>query len=143
MTLAMTAVQLSQLCPSLEHTYCVTQQVYDAFRLCSGDNNPLHISENFAHEHGFEGRVMYGNILNAFLSHFVGVLLPCDQVMIHAQDISFHAPVYLGDQLLFQAQCETVSEAVDIVIYKFKFVRNEGGKRRLVARGHVQIGFLP
>ena len=85
---------------------------------------------------------MYGNILNAFVSHFVGVLLPCPQVMIHAQDISFHAPFYLGDTLHFQAQCETVSEAVGVVIYKFKFTRDDDGKRRLIARGHVQIGLL-
>ena len=142
MSNTMTATQLSQQCPSLEHDYSVTEQVYEAFGSCSGDTNALHIDADYARSKGFVGRVMYGNILNAFVSHFVGVLLPCPQVMIHAQDISFHAPFYLGDTLHFQAQCETVSEAVGVVIYKFKFTRDDDGKRRLIARGHVQIGLL-
>ncbi len=138
----MTATQLSQQCPELTHDYVVTDRVYDAFRTCSGDINALHVDDGFAHDRGFSGRVMYGNILNAFLSHFAGMLLPTDRVMIHAQDISFHAPFYLGDTLQLQVRCETVSEAVGVVIYKFKFTRDDDGKCRLIARGHIQIGIL-
>jgi len=59
-----------------EHTFCVTQEVYKSFQDCCGDFNLLHTNESFAKEHGFRECVMYGNILNTFISYFVGMLLP-------------------------------------------------------------------
>lgn len=138
----MTATQLSQQCHELTHEYVVTDKVYEAFKACSGDTNALHVDETYACDKGFKARVMYGNILNAFLSHFVGMLLPTDRVMIHAQDIAYHAPFYLGDTLRLHATCDTVSEAAGVVIYKFKFTRDDDDKCRLIARGHIQIGIL-
>ena len=91
---------------------------------------------------GFEGRVMYGNILNAFVSHFVGMLLPSREVMIQSQNINYHKPVYLNDEILLDAGIDIVSEAVNIINYKLKFRRVTDGKSELVAKGHVQIGLL-
>ena len=85
---------------------------------------------------------MYGNILNAFISHFVGKLLPYREVMIQSQDINFHKPVYLNDDIQLEAGIDTVSEAVNIINYKLKFKRLGGAKNELVAKGHVQIGLL-
>ena len=96
----------------------------------------------FAIEKGFASQVMYGNILNAFISHFVGMLLPTRDVMIQSQDISFHKPVFLNDDIQLDASVETVSEAVNIIEYKLKFRRITEGKPELVAKGHVQIGLL-
>ncbi len=138
----MTVTELSQQCPVVTHDYEVGEQVYKAFRLCSGDENPLHVDKDYALSKGFAGPVMYGNLLNAFVSHFVGVLLPCDEIVLHSQDISYHAPVYLNDSLHFEARCDSVSEAVQAIVYRFKFTRQDGDKRRLIARGHVQIGML-
>lgn len=85
---------------------------------------------------------MYGNILNAFVSHFVGMALPTRDVMIQTQDIQFRKPVYLGDEILLKSSQEDVSEAVEIVNFKLKFYRIGGAKPELVATGHVQIGTL-
>jgi acyl dehydratase len=104
--------------------------------------NPLHTDESFARRKGFTGCVMYGNILNAFISHFVGMCLPTPYVMIQAQDISFHKPVFLNDEIVLQAAIDTVSEAVNIIKYKLKFYRTTETGRQLVAKGHVQIGLL-
>ena len=84
---------------------------------------------------------MYGNILNAFVSHFVGMLLPLKEVMILSQDISYHLPVYMNDEIVLESSIDTVSEAVNAISYKLKFYRM-GEKRQLVAKGHVQIGLL-
>jgi len=139
----MTITELAEQTAELSHTYQVTPEVYKAFQLCSQDMNPLHTDEAFAQEKGFESRVMYGNILNAFISHFVGMCLPTPDVMIQSQDISFHKPVFLNDQIALEATVDTVSEAVGIIEFKLKFRRiSEGVKPELVAKGHVQIGLL-
>ena len=121
------------------HRFTVTQAVYEAFQQCSGDFNPLHTDRGFASAKGFGDRVMYGNILNGFVSYFVGMMLPVPDVIIHSQDIVFKNPVFLDDELDFTAKVEDVSEAVGVVVFKFTF-RNAEGK--LVARGHVQIGTI-
>ena len=126
----------------IRHSYKVTQEVYDSFQHCSNDFNPLHTDRAYAIDKGFQGCVMYGNILNAFISHFVGMLLPVKEVMIQSQDIFFHKPLYLNDNILLEATVEQVSEAVNVVIFKLKFRRCIDDKVELVAKGHVQIGLL-
>ena len=139
----MTINELAEQTASLSHTYQITHEVYEHFQRCSGDMNPLHTDESFAHDKGFEGCVMYGNILTAFISHFVGMCLPTPHVMIQSQDISFHKPVFLNDDITLEASIDTVSEAVNIINYKLKFYKTVATGRQLVAKGHVQIGLLP
>jgi len=138
----MTIKELEEKTRSITYIYRVTPDIYYSFQRCSGDFNPLHTDKMFAKEKGFSDLVMYGNILNAFVSHFVGMLLPSREVMIQSQDISFHKPVYLDDELQFEAGIDTVSEAVSVINYKFKFRRRTGENFELVAKGHVQIGLL-
>ena len=138
----MTINELAEQTQQLSHVYQVSQEVYDCFQRCSQDMNPLHTDEAFAHEKGFEGRVMYGNILNAFVSHFVGMLLPTPNVMIQTQDIQYRKPVFLGDTILLKSEIQDTSEAVEIVNFKLKFFRTNSEKPQLVASGHVQVGLL-
>lgn len=138
----MTIKELEERTRSITYTYRVTPDIYYSFQRCSGDFNPLHTDKMFANDKGFSDRVMYGNILNAFVSHFVGMLLPSRDVMIQSQDISFHKPVYLNDELKFEAGIDVVSEAVNVINYKFKFRRITGESIELVAKGHVQIGLI-
>jgi len=58
------------------HAFTVTPGVYDGFIQTFGDRNPLHTDGAFAVSKGFKGPVMHGNILNGFLSFFVGECLP-------------------------------------------------------------------
>lgn len=139
----MTINELAEKSANIQYTYKVTPEVYYSFQRCSNDYNPLHTDTAFASKKGFEDCVMYGNILNCFISHFVGMLLPSRDVMIQSQDISFHKPVYLNDEIQLEAGIDTVSEAVNIINYKLKFRRiKDGAKPELVAKGHVQIGLL-
>lgn len=134
--------ELVEKSQAIEVTYHVTPDVYFGFQRISSDFNPLHTDEAFAKSKGFPERVMYGNILNAFVSHFVGMVLPSRDVMIQTQDIQFRKPVYLGDEIILKASHEDVSEAVEIVNFKLKFYRPSEKKPELVATGHVQIGML-
>lgn len=115
----------------------VTEEVYHAFQTCSNDRNPLHTEESFAVSKGFRSKVMYGNILNAFVSFFVGECLPTKEVVIHSQEIQYKNPVYMNDTLIFDAKVDGIYESVNTVEFKFKFVNEEG---LVVAKGKVQIG---
>ena len=60
-------------------------------------------------------------------------------------DTACHDPVagHLNDEITLQASVDTVSEAVNIINYKLKFYKTVETGRKLVAKGHVQIGLLP
>jgi len=121
------------------HAFTVTPGVYDGFIQTFGDRNPLHTDGAFAVSKGFKGPVMHGNILNGFLSFFVGECLPLKNVIIQAQSIKFSLPVYLNEELEFHAEITGVFESVNTFEFKFNFKNAEGKK---VAKGEIQIGLL-
>lgn len=122
-----------------EEYFVVSSKVYEDFIQLSQDNNPLHINKEFAISKGFKGVVMHGNILNAFLSYFIGECLPTKNVIIHSQEIQYKNPVYLGDELAFTASVSGVYESVNTCEFKYYF-RNSDTK--VVAKGKIQIGII-
>lgn len=122
---------------SYTQQFTVTEAVYNGFLNAFEDRNPLHTDEAYAVQKGFQGRVMHGNILNGFLSYFIGECLPTKDVIIHSQSIQFNKPVFLSDTLLLEAQVAEVIESVKVVNFKYTF-KNAEGKR--VAKGEIQIG---
>lgn len=119
--------------------FTVTDEVYTGFIAVFNDQNPLHTQEDFAISKGFKGCVMHGNILNGFLSYFVGEQLPTKHVIIHSQSIQYKQPVYLHDLLQFTATVNEVYESVGAVEFSFTFQNNAS---KIVAKGKLQIGIL-
>ncbi len=138
----MTLQELADQTTHFTYTYRVTPDVYYSFQRCSNDYNPLHTDALFAKCKGFDKPVMYGNILNAFLSHFVGMLLPTREVMILSQNILFQNPLFLNDEITFESKIDKFSPTVNFIDYKFKFCRIEDDKKVLIANGHIQIKML-
>ena len=114
---------ISQFGEQRTHEFTITESVYAAFQQCSGDMNPLHVDGAYATSKGFSGRVMYGNILNSFVSYFVGMCMPIPEVMLLKQDILYLQPLF---------------PKFNMLEFKFSFKRDN----TLVARGHFQIKLL-
>ncbi len=124
---------------SFEESFIVSEEIYNGFIQIFKDTNPLHTNENFAIDKGFKGKVMHGNILNGFLSYFIGECLPTKNLIIHSQEIQYKNAVYLNDILLFKAEIIGVYESVKAVEFKFDF-KNKFSKT--VAKGKIQIGLF-
>lgn len=122
-----------------KQTFIVSNKTYLDFIRLSLDQNPLHTDKDFAISKGFEGVVMHGNILNAYLSYFIGECLPTKNVIIHSQEIQFKHPVYMNDDLQFNAEVTGVFDSVSAVEFKFNF---KNAAFQTVAKGKIQIGLL-
>lgn len=122
---------------AFRQTFTVSEAVYDGFLNVFNDRNPLHTNEAYALGKGFRAKVMHGNILNGFLSYFIGECLPTKDVIIHSQQIDFKKPVYLHDVLAFEAEVDEVYESVHALKFKFQFKNSDG---KTVAKGTIQIG---
>lgn len=119
--------------------FTVTPAIYAGFIHLFNDNNPLHTDEAFAVNKGFAGKVMHGNILNGFLSFFIGEKLPVKNVIIHSQEIQYKNAVYLNDELILNAQVTGVFESVGAAEFKFSFTNSAS---KIVAKGKFQVGLL-
>lgn len=119
--------------------FIVSNEIHTGFIQLFKDKNPLHTDEQFAIDKGFRGKVMHGNILNGFLSYFIGELMPTKDVIIHSQEIQFKNAVYLNDTLQFKAEIIGFYESVNAVEFKFDFRNND---KKVVAKGKIQIGII-
>jgi len=122
-----------------EESFVVSDHIYSGFISMFRDKNPLHTEEEFAKERGFEDKVMHGNILNGFISYFIGECLPMKNVIIHTQSIQFKNPVYLNDTVFFECVVTNIFESVNAIEFKFSFKNKE---LKEVAKGKIQIGIL-
>jgi 3-hydroxybutyryl-CoA dehydratase len=120
-------------------SYEVNPVIYQGFIDLFGDRNALHIDENYARDKGFKSKVIHGNILNGFISHFVGECLPIKNVIIYSQKISYFKPVYLYDILGLNVEVIDYHESVRTAELLFYFANPEEIK---VAKGKILIGLL-
>ena len=124
---------------AFRQSYHVSASVLEQFMVLFNDRNLLHTSDAYALRKGFPGRIMHGTILNGFLSHFIGECLPLKNVMIQQQEIKYHHPVFINDQLELIAEVLDYFDAVRVFEIKFRFLNQQNIK---IASGKIQIGLL-
>jgi 3-hydroxybutyryl-CoA dehydratase len=82
-------------------TECYEQTITDAdikaFSGISGDNNPVHVSEEYAVKSRYKKRIAHGMLSASFFSALFGTKLPGSGCVYVAQSLRFRRPVYLGD----------------------------------------------
>ena len=120
----------------VEH-FVVSDDVYEGFVSIFADRHPLHTEETYAIARGFRSKVMHGNILNGFLSYFIGECLPDREVMILSQEIKYQRPVYLRDRLTLEAVVADVHDSVNMIEFSCKFRNEVDGK--VVASAKINV----
>ena len=92
---------------SYEHV--VSEADVVQFADISGDHNPVHLDEAYAKTTRFKGRIVHGILSASFLSTTIASRLPGPGTIYLTQNLSFRAPVRIGDKV--QAQV-TVTEII-------------------------------
>ena len=69
------------------------------FAAVSGDDNPVHLDDEFAAQTIFKGRIAHGILSAAFISTVVGTRLPGPGSIYVHQNLKFKAPVRIGDEV--------------------------------------------
>ena len=70
-----------------------------AFADISGDRNPVHLDEAYARTTRFKGRIVHGMLSASFLSTTIAARLPGPGTIYLTQNLSFRAPVRIGDKV--------------------------------------------
>ena len=111
-----------QIGDTYNHDFEINNIKYHQFIDLSNDRNLMHVDDDYPKQFGFKGKIMHGNILNAFLSYFIGECLPINNVVIQSQSIDYKTPIYLDTKLKLEVVVDSVVESVNVVIFKFKFL---------------------
>jgi 3-hydroxybutyryl-CoA dehydratase len=96
-----TGYSLEDLSVGMSATYerTVTEADVVKFAQISGDHNPVHLDEAFALQTRFKGRIVHGMLSASFLSTVIASRLPGPGTIYLTQNLSFRAPVRIGDRV--------------------------------------------
>lgn len=120
-------------------SYEVTEEKMALFHKLTGDNNPLHMDDSFAREHGFGERVVYGMLTASLISTLAGVYLPGKYCLIQRVDSKFVTPVFIGNVLMVKGTVTELNASVQQAVIKIE-VKNQDNQK--VVRAVLYVGFL-
>jgi acyl dehydratase len=122
-----------------ERDYVITPAVYENFLSAFDDRSPIHVDAAYAQARGFANPVMHGGILNGFVSHFVGMVLPGANSLLLSVELRFLRPSYLGDTLRLQAKIAQKVDAQEVVVLHVAFLNQTRGGTAATGRIHVKV----
>ena len=70
------------------------------FAEITGDRNPVHLSEHFAANTPFKGRIAHGLYTASLISAVIGTRMPGPGAIYISQTLRFLAPVKIGDTVV-------------------------------------------
>lgn len=118
-------------------TVTVTQEMMEDFYRLTGDDSPIHRSEEYAAGRGYPGRVVYGMLGASFFSTLAGVYLPGEHCLLHGVEAKFARPVFIGDTLTVKGTVTEVNDTFKEITVKAEIFNQEGKK---VTRGLYRAG---
>ena len=94
---------------SASRTKTISDEDVRDFARVSGDNNPVHLDEAYAAGTRFGRRIAHGMLTASLISAVLGNDLPGHGAIYLSQQVSFKAPVFVGD---------TVTATVEVTAYR-------------------------
>lgn len=90
---------IDQIEPGMTAIYArtVTEADIVAFAGVSGDDNPVHLNQDYAATTLFKGRIAHGMLSVGYISAVIGTRLPGPGCIYLTQSLRFKAPVAIGD----------------------------------------------
>ncbi len=111
--------------------WVITHDIQQLFVKISKDKNPMHLESAFAKKNGFSDKIVHGNVLNCFISFFVGEMLPVKTVILIEQNIKYYNPCYVGDALSFTSKLTNIKKSTKCIFFDYSFKKSN----YLIAKG--------
>ena len=92
----------------------------------TGDFNPAHVNEDYAKKTFFKTRIAHGMLSAGFISTAIGTKLPGTGSIYIQQNLSFLAPVRIGDTITARVEVVEVMTGKNRVRLKTVCVNQEG-----------------
>ena len=116
----------------------ISEDRLDEFAKLSGDDNPLHMNEEYASSTSFKKRVCSGMFLASFFSRLVGMYLPGKHALHISQSLNFVNPCFIGETVTVGGKVIDKSAATKIIKLETT-ITNESGKRVIDGKARVIV----
>ena len=116
----------------------ISEDYLDDFAKLSGDDNPLHMNEEYASSTSFKKRVCSGMFLSSFFSRLVGMYLPGKHALHISQSLNFVNPCFIGETITVEGKVIDKSAATKIIKLETT-ITNESGKRIIDGKAQVIV----
>tara|TARA_B100001559_G_scaffold315024_1_gene316262 strand:- start:19 stop:423 length:405 start_codon:yes stop_codon:yes gene_type:complete len=109
-----------------------------SFSKLTGDNNRIHLDEEYAKKSFFGKRVVHGMLVASLFSRIFGKIFPGAGSIYLKQDIKFIAPVFIGDTIIARVKLKKLnSEKSDGTFHCWCV--NQDGKKTILGSATVRF----
>lgn len=133
------SVPLPEAGARVERTRRITANEEERFVALSGDANPLHTEDPFPVEHGFRRRLAHGLLVTAAVLPAIGELLPSRGFVCLSQQMRYHRPVHVDEDVRITVEVKHVTAALGIVVVGMTV---HGADGAIALSGEVQTKLL-
>ncbi|MFZ1389297.1 MAG: MaoC family dehydratase [Thiolinea sp.] len=105
----------------------------------TGDHNPVHLDADFAAGTQFKAQIAHGMLVGSLFTGILGEELPGPGSIYMSQNLSFKAPVYLGQEVTATVEVTSIREGKGIVSLD-TYVTDQEGK--VLVKGDAVL-FVP
>lgn len=96
------------------------------FAEISGDNNPIHLDDEYAASTRFEKRLVHGILTSGMISAVLGTQLPGPGSVYISQTLKFRAPVFIGDTITATVTVSTIRKDKPIATFETVCTNQDG-----------------
>lgn len=97
-----------------------------SFAEISGDDNPIHLDDDYAAKTRFGKRIVQGILTAGLISSVLGTQLPGPGSVYICQTLNFRAPVFIGDTITSKATVIDVREDKPVITLETTCTNQEG-----------------
>lgn len=119
-------MQAPPLGASAQISRTIDRAMIQEFAAFSGDDNPMHLSEEFAKRTRFGRPVAHGMLTASLISAVIGTKLPGPGCIYVSQKLNFLRPVYEGDTITTTATVTGVSAQKPLVTLRTECANQRG-----------------
>ena len=83
---------------TFNHIFKFTQEQVNSFATISGDNNPIHLSEEFAAQTVFKRPIIHGIFSSSIFSKYFGTIWPGQGTIYLKQTLDFLRPMFVDTE---------------------------------------------
>ena len=92
----------------------------------TGDHNPVHLDAEFAAGTQFKAQIAHGMLVGSLFTGILGEELPGPGSIYMVQNLSFKAPVYLGQEVTATVEVTSIREGKGIVSFDTTVTDQDG-----------------
>ena len=124
----MTNFELLNVGDEAEIYHTITDDDVSVYVKLTGDDNPLHVDEDFASKTKFGKRIVHGMLSASFISTLIGTKLPGKGALWYEQHTKFIKPVYIGERIKVWGKVLHKSNAIKVIKAEIVIYGQDGRK---------------